>query len=103
MTKEADFEADLKRELESRFPGCFVLKGNSAMRQGVPDRLVLHGRNWAALEVKYPKGKKRNPVFEENQEFYVKKLGNMSYAAVVTPANFHEVIDEMESAFGAEG
>lgn len=100
--KEADFERDLKNELETRFPGCFVIKGNSAMRQGVPDRLVLHGQHWAALEVKYPKGRKK-PAYEENQEWYIEKLGEMSFAAVVTPANFHEVIDEMESAFGTEG
>ena len=50
--KENKFQADLKKELKSRFPGCIVTKLDSADIQGIPDLLVLYKDKWAALEVK---------------------------------------------------
>ena len=97
MARESKFERDFKDRLNIRFPGGFFIKGNSAMRQGFPDRMFLYGSHWAALEFKV------DSDFEENQEYYIEKLGEMSYAAVVTPSNADEVLDEMESAFGVTG
>jgi hypothetical protein len=98
--KESDFEADFMERLDSEMPEPgFWIKGNSAMRQGVPDRMYLNGPHWAALEFK--KDSKAPP--EPNQPYYVEKLGKMSYASFVTPENADEVISGIREAFGAEG
>lgn len=99
MARESKLEKDFKEELKHRLPGSYFIKGNSAMRQGFPDRMVLHGSRWAALEFKADE----KSDFQPNQEHYLEELGKMSFAAVVTPANYQKVIDEMESAFGVEG
>lgn len=96
---EADFKKTLKDELEDHFPGCMIIMGNSASRQGMTDWLLLHEDNWAALEVKRDAKAARQP----NQPYYVEKLNEMSYAAFVHPDNYHEVIDEIQSAFGLRG
>ena len=98
--KESDFEADFMKDLDAAMPEPgFWLKGNSAMRQGVPDRMYLNGPHWAALEFK----KDENAPPEPNQPYYVEKLGKMSYAAFVTPENADEVIRGIQAAFGVEG
>jgi len=94
---EKDFEKDFMDELNERLPGGIMLKGNSAMRQGIPDRIFLHGPHWASLEIKRDSTSRTQP----NQPWYVERLNDMSYAAIVTPDNYHEVIDEIQSAFGA--
>ena len=98
--KESDFEADFMERLDESMPEKgFWLKGNSAMRQGVPDRMYLNGPHWAALEFKKADGSDIQP----NQPYYVEKLGAMSYAAFVTPENADEVISGIQQAFGVEG
>ena len=42
VMKENKFQADLKKELKSRFPGCIVTKLDSADILGFPDLLVLY-------------------------------------------------------------
>jgi hypothetical protein len=93
---ESDFEADFMKEVDIRFPGGFWTKGNSAFRQGVPDRFFFWGEHWAALELKRARGSAQ----QENQDYYIQLLDGMSYAAFVTPENYREVLDEMDSAFG---
>ena len=94
---ERDFQKDVKAELERRLPGCLILKGNSSVRQGVPDWLILYKDRWAALEVK------RDPdsPFRPNQPYYISLLGEMSFAAVIHQENFHEVLDEIQQALRA--
>lgn len=93
---EKEFEASYIKRLENEFPGCVIIKGNSAMRQGVPDRLLLHENHWAFLEFK----REENSDRQENQDYYIEKFGAMSYAAIVSPENADEVIREIQSAFG---
>ena len=91
---------DLDPELERRFPGCKIIKQDpNTSQQGIPDRLVLWQEHWALLETKRATKSKRQP----NQEYWVEEDGNMSFSAFVHPANMHEVLDEMESAFGVQG
>ena len=97
MPRESVFERRLVRELESRFPGCIVLKLDSSQIQGIPDRLLLWGRYWAALEVKRSVKAPHRP----NQDYYVTKLNEMGYAAFVYPENLAEVLDEIQHAFRA--
>jgi len=94
---ESEFEAQFMKDLDEAMPEPgFWLKGNSAMRQGVPDRMYLNGPHWAALEFKKGDGSDIQP----NQPYYVEKLGKMSYAAFVTPENADEVISGIQQAFG---
>jgi hypothetical protein len=98
MTKlESDFVHDvLKPRLEAEFPGCVIIKQDpNTSFQGVPDHLVLFEDKWAALETKRGKNSTRRP----NQEYYVNRFGDMSYAAFVHPGNLEEVMDDLESAF----
>ena len=93
---EKKFEAGFIDRLEEEFPGCMIIKGNSSLRQGVPDRLLLHEEHWAFLEFK----REENSDRQENQDFYIEKFNGMSYAAFVDPENADEVIREIHTAFG---
>lgn len=97
--KESDFQAELIRTLKSEFPGCVVLKNDANYLQGFPDLLILHNRNWGALECK--KGAKAS--HRPNQDYYIQKLGQMSYASFIYPENEKEVLDELHQAFGDRG
>lgn len=92
---EKEFEAKFVERLEEEFPGCMIIKGNSTFRQGVPDRLLLHEDHWAFLEFK----REENSDRQENQDYYIEKFNDMSYAAFVDPDNADEVIREIQSAF----
>jgi hypothetical protein len=95
--KESDFARDvLKPRLESAFPGCVIIKQDpNTSFQGVTDHIVLYEDKWAALETKRGKNSERQP----NQEYYVGKFGEMSYAAFVHPDNIEEVMDDLRTAF----
>ncbi len=95
MALESEFQKDFKEDLEKAFPGCLIIKGNSTMRQGVPDLLLLHEDRWAMLELK----RRKNSRHETNQDYYVDKLNEMSYSSFVTPENAQEVISEIQSSF----
>lgn len=94
---ETDFAHDvLKPRLESEFPGCVIIKQDpNTSFQGITDHLVLFEDKWAALETKRARKSKRQP----NQEHYVDKFGEMSYAAFVHPENLEEVMDDLQAAF----
>ena len=93
--KENKFQADLKKELKSRFPGCIVTKLDSADIQGIPDLLVLYKDKWAALEVK----KSATASHRPNQDYYVEKMYNMSFSKFIYPENKEEVLAELHQAF----
>lgn len=95
---ERDFQAKLIRDLKERFPGCMVLKNDPTYIQGIPDLLILFNNHWAALECK----KSRSASHRPNQEYYIHKLGQMSYAAFISPENEKEILDELQSTFESE-
>ena len=92
---ENRFQANLIKELKRMFPDCIVMKNDSGYIQGIPDILVLCGDKWAALEVKKGARASRQP----NQEYYVDKMDNMSFARFVYPENKDEVLDELDLYF----
>lgn len=94
--RESKFERDTIKEIYDRLPGSVVLKNDSLRYQGIPDRLILWGKNWAALEFKAEKNSEKQP----NQEYYVEALDRMSFAAFIYPENKDEVLDALQSAFG---
>lgn len=93
--KESDFQGKLIKKLKSRFPGCVVVKNDSSYIQGIPDLLVLHNDKWIALECK----KSEKASHQPNQDYYVNKMNDMSFARFIFPENEEEVLDEIQSAF----
>lgn len=92
MKRESSFQKELIKELKMEFPGCVVLKNDACYIQGFPDLTILYGDRWAALEVKRGKDASHQP----NQDFYVERLNEMSYASFVYPENKEEVIRELQ-------
>lgn len=93
--KESDFKAKLSNELYKRFPKCEILKNDAGYIQGICDWLILYKNKWAMLEVKRSKNSEKQP----NQEYYVKKFGQMSYASFICPENMEEVLNDLERSF----
>lgn len=92
---ESEFQRGLKKEIRARFPGSMVLKTDPNDIQGIPDLMVLYNDHWAALEVKQHAKAKKRP----NQDIYVERMNNMSYARFIYPENKEEVLDEMARLF----
>ncbi len=90
---ERNFQKEVIDRVEREFPGCLVMKNDANYRQGIPDILVLHNDKWALLEVK--KDRPSQSDYQPNQEWYLEKLNNMSFASVVYPDNFEEVFDAL--------
>lgn len=97
--KESKFQSDLIKEIKERFPGCMVMKNDSSYIQGIPDLLILHNDNWAALECKRSSNSKKQP----NQEYYVNKMNEMSYAQFISPENKEEILDGIQRSFESKG
>lgn len=93
--RESKYQAGLIKRIERRFPGCLVLKNDSALRQGIPDLTVLWNDTWFVLEVK----ESRDAAHQPNQDYYVQKLGEMSYAAFIFPENEEDVLNEFEAKY----
>lgn len=92
---ESQFQKKLINEIKDRFPGCIVMKNDPDYIQGIPDLMVLHGSRWAALECKRSAKASHRP----NQEYFVDKMNEMSFARFVYPENKEEVLDDMEQSF----
>lgn len=95
---ENKFQAKLIKELKEEFPGCIVMKNDSSYIQGIPDLLILHKDKWASLEVKKSENAKKQP----NQEYYVDKMNEMSFAKFIHPGNKEEILNELRTTFRAE-
>ena len=96
---EREFQARLIKDIRKRFPGAVVLKNDPNYIQGIPDLTVLYGNCWGVLECKRSESAKRRP----NQEYYIDKLGAMSFASFISPETKEDVLDEMERSFKSCG
>ena len=92
---ESGFQAKLIKELESRYPGCVILKNDSNYIQGFPDLTVFYNNKWAVLECK----RSENEPHQPNQDYYVEMLNKMSYASFIFPENKEQVLHELEQTF----
>lgn len=92
---ESKFQKDLMDEIKKEFPGCLVMKNDSAYIQGIPDWTILYKNKWAVLEAKREANANKQP----NQDYYVEKLNDMSYSRFVYPENKDEVINELHEIF----
>lgn len=94
-TPEGKLKAELIRDIEDLFPGCYILFNDSLYLQGIPDILILFEDRWAMLEVKKSATASRQP----NQEYYIEVFNDMSFAAFVYPENKEEVLGALQSTF----
>lgn len=92
---ESKFQAKLIKDLKKQFKGCIILKTDPTYKQGIPDLLILHGKKWAALEVKKSAKAKHQP----NQDYYVNRMNKMSFASFIFPENRKEIINELCKTF----
>lgn len=92
---ESKFQKDFIDEAKVRYPGCVFLKNDSGYIQGFPDWTLLYEDKWAVLEMKKERGARRQP----NQEYYIDKLNEMSFARFVFPENKDEVFEDLDTFF----
>lgn len=90
---ESGFQDKLRDQLKTMFPGCMIFKMDQF--QGIPDLLILYKNKWASLENKKSATAKHQP----NQDYYVSKMNDMSFARFVYPENRDIVLDELHSYF----
>lgn len=93
---ERDYQKKLVKKLKDIFPGCIVVKNDAQLKQGIPDLLVLYKDKWVALEVKQSADASHRP----NQDIYVSKMNEMSYASFIYPENEEKIFSEMREVFG---
>ena len=94
---ENKFQAKVIQDIKQLLPGCIVMKNDSSYIQGIPDLLILHKDKWASLECKKSANAKKQP----NQEYYVKRMDEMSFARFISPENKEDVLNELRKTFGA--
>lgn len=95
---EKKFQRELIKELKEVFEDCIVLKNDAGYIQGIPDLLVLYKNKWAALECKVSANASKRP----NQEYYIDKMNNMSFARFICPENKVEVLYELQQTFNGK-
>jgi hypothetical protein len=95
---ESKFQREVIMNIAERLPGSMVFKTDPQQYQGFPDLLILYKGTWGALECKRSSFSKRQP----NQEYYVKKLDDMSFSRVIYPENKEEVLNDLEQALGTK-
>lgn len=91
---ESVYQTRIIKRLKNEFPGCFIMKNDTDLIQGVPDLIVLYGDRWVMLEVKPSRRSRHQP----NQEYYIDLLDSMSYASFVFPENEEEVFRDLQHA-----
>lgn len=92
---ENKFKTKLVKELETRFPGCIIIHTDGNDIQGIPDLVILHKKRWAALEGKKNESASKRP----NQDYYIQKMNEMSYASFISPENKDEVLNDIQQSF----
>lgn len=97
MARESKFVREQVRpDLKRLFPeGILIKQDPNSSFQGIQDYIFLFKDKWAALETKAAPKSKRQP----NQEYYVEKMGRMSFSAFANPENWHEVLHDLQEAF----
>lgn len=93
--RESAFQSSLIREIKARYTGSIVLKTDANYIQGFPDLLILYKNKWALLECK----KDAKAGHQPNQDYYVSKMNDLSFARFIYPENKEEVLCALQAAF----
>lgn len=93
--KESKFQKHVIDRLKDEYPGCLILKNDPNYIQGIPDLIFLYKDFWAAFEIKKNEESSHRP----NQDYYICKMNDMSFASFIFPENEEEVFDDLEQAF----
>ena len=99
MSYERKYQSDLIKKIKKLLPGSMVLKNDSEYIQGIPDLIVLYKDRWAGLECKRDKKSSHRP----NQDYYISKMNEMSYASFIYPENEEEVLDALQRSLESKG
>lgn len=97
MARERQFQAKIIFRLREMLPGCIVLKNDANYIQGLPDLTVLWKDRWAFLECK----RSLNAQIRPNQQYFVDRGNEMSFARFICPENEEEVLHDLQQAFRA--
>jgi hypothetical protein len=92
---EHAYRRNLVTKIKDLFPDCVVMKNDPREMQGVPDILILWNAQWAMLEIKIGEKAKKQP----NQDYYVARFNQMSFASFINPETEEEVLNALQSAF----
>lgn len=92
---ENTFKTNLVRDIKNRFPGARVFHLNPNECQGAPDLIILYQNKWAALEGKKSAAASHRP----NQDYWVNKYDEMSFARFIYPENKEEILHELQNLF----
>jgi hypothetical protein len=93
--KETAYQTELMKKIKALIPDSLVIRNDPRYIQGFPDLIVLYKNMWAALEVKVSS----KASFQPNQQYFIKRLGAMSFASVINPDNEGEVLSELQRSF----
>lgn len=94
--KEAEYQRQLFKKIEVLIPESIIIMNDATHIQGIPDITILYKNQWAMLELKRSTKAARRP----NQEYYINRLNEMSFAAFINPDNEEEVLGDLQQAFG---
>lgn len=93
--RENEYQAELIKRIEERFPNCLILKNDPNYMQGIPDLTIFHGPRYGFLEVKASEKSKERP----NQRYYIAEIVKQGgFAAFIYPENETEVLDALQAA-----
>jgi hypothetical protein len=96
---ENKYQARIIKKLEVMFPGCMIMKTDTSLQQGLPDLIILWHKFWASLEIKASASASSQP----NQNHFIERLNEMSFAAYIYPENETEVLSALQQAFKPPG
>lgn len=99
---ESQFQHKLIERLKDIFPGCEILKNDPKYKKNIPDLVVFFKGHYAFLEVKRSQAdynKSRREDGRKNQEYYIDKFNEWSYASFVYPENVDQVLRELKEVF----
>lgn len=94
FTREGPYKTYLRHRIERELQGSLVIKLDPSDIQGIPDMGILFGCRWGALEAKIS----RRANIQPNQEHWVTRLNDMSFAAFIYPEIEEEVLDGLYTA-----
>lgn len=98
--EESRFQKKLIDTIKKIFPGALVLKNDARYIDAIPDLTVLYKSKYALLEVKKSEAAYRKSIRDQpNQNHYISKVRDWSYASYVYPENVDQVLDELREVF----